>query len=305
MGGALLLVARTRLPLPGPGRVAGPARLRSALGRSLPTVPARRRRPPELRRRPPPAAPRLRCPATPPHPGPARPTLRPVPRRARPTRGWTAERRGSGRSRGGDVGVTVRRAERQNAPRHRPSGFRCHERVPVPSRPPTPTHRHFIVRHGRFSSELSTDPSTTLARQLVPHQATPRSCRSRAVGAGHVISRGALSSEFRDPPALPHEVVAETLERALRDHSAEGEVASVLVGTALNDDDGEFVEHWCVQVVYGADGFRGSPSSFALGTTCLLPGADWEQTPVLGSQMAPKSTPQTTQGPDPQCGSGP
>ncbi len=30
--------------------------------------------------------------------------------------------------------------------------------------------------------------------------------------------------------------------------TAEGEAASVLVGSALNDDDVEFVEHWCVQV---------------------------------------------------------
>lgn len=52
---------------------------------------------------------------------------------------------------------------------------------------------------------------------------------------------------FENPPALPHEVVVETLELALRDRSAEGRAAGVLVGTALNDDVG-FVEHWCVQV---------------------------------------------------------
>ncbi|MFD5761030.1 hypothetical protein [Streptomyces mirabilis] len=48
---------------------------------------------------------------------------------------------------------------------------------------------------------------------------------------------------FENPPALPHGVVVETLEQALRDRSAEGEAAGVLVGTALNDDDAGFVEH--------------------------------------------------------------
>jgi hypothetical protein len=62
---------------------------------------------------------------------------------------------------------------------------------------------------------------------------------------------------FENPPALSHEVVVETLERALRDRSHEGEAASVLVGSALNDDDREFVEHWCVQV--GTRAVSGSP----------------------------------------------
>jgi hypothetical protein len=48
---------------------------------------------------------------------------------------------------------------------------------------------------------------------------------------------------FKNPPALPHEVMVETLERALRDRSQEGEAASALVGSALNDDDRELVEH--------------------------------------------------------------
>ncbi|MFJ5591019.1 hypothetical protein ACIQCG_14815 [Streptomyces noursei] len=38
---------------------------------------------------------------------------------------------------------------------------------------------------------------------------------------------------FENPPALLHEVVAETLERALRDRSQEGEAADALVGSAL------------------------------------------------------------------------
>ncbi|MGW2668534.1 hypothetical protein ACWC5F_10740 [Streptomyces sp. NPDC001272] len=71
---------------------------------------------------------------------------------------------------------------------------------------------------------------------------------------------------FENPPALPHEVVVETLERALRDHSAEGEAAEVLVGTALNDDDAEFVEHWCVQV--GMRAVSGSPL-LGLAGLCL------------------------------------
>ncbi|MFE5512640.1 hypothetical protein ACFQ9J_18990 [Streptomyces sp. NPDC056529] len=72
---------------------------------------------------------------------------------------------------------------------------------------------------------------------------------------------------FENPPALPHEVVVETLERALRDRSAEGEAAGVLVGTALNDDDAEFVERWCVQV-----GTRTAPGSPLLGPAGLCLG---------------------------------
>ncbi len=72
---------------------------------------------------------------------------------------------------------------------------------------------------------------------------------------------------FENPPALPHAVVVETLERALRDRSAEDEAASVLVGNALNDDDGEFVERWCVQV-----GTRAMPGSPLLGLAGLCLG---------------------------------
>ncbi|MFE0698837.1 hypothetical protein [Streptomyces sp. NPDC058872] len=72
---------------------------------------------------------------------------------------------------------------------------------------------------------------------------------------------------FEDPPAPPHEVVVETLERALRDRSVEAEAAEVLVGTALNDDDAEFVEHWCVQV-----GTRAVPGSPLLGLAGLCLG---------------------------------
>ncbi|MEU0360531.1 hypothetical protein [Streptomyces cyaneofuscatus] len=72
---------------------------------------------------------------------------------------------------------------------------------------------------------------------------------------------------FENPPALPHAVVVETLERALRDRSAEGEAAGVLVGTALNDDDADFVEFWCVQV-----GRRAVPGSPLLGLAGLCLG---------------------------------
>jgi hypothetical protein len=72
---------------------------------------------------------------------------------------------------------------------------------------------------------------------------------------------------FENPPALPHAVVTETLERALHDRSAEDEAASVLVGSALKDDDGEFVERWCVQV-----GTRAMPGSPLLGLAGLCLG---------------------------------
>jgi hypothetical protein len=71
---------------------------------------------------------------------------------------------------------------------------------------------------------------------------------------------------FEDPSALPHAVVIETLERALRDRSTEGEAADALVGIALNDDEAEFVEHWCVQV--GTRAVSGSPL-LGLAGLCL------------------------------------
>ncbi|MFE2070315.1 hypothetical protein ACFXDH_49475 [Streptomyces sp. NPDC059467] len=72
---------------------------------------------------------------------------------------------------------------------------------------------------------------------------------------------------FENPPALPHEAVVEALERALYDRLAEGEAASVLVGTALNDNDAEFVEHWCMEV-----GTRAIPGSPLLGLAGLCLG---------------------------------
>lgn len=72
---------------------------------------------------------------------------------------------------------------------------------------------------------------------------------------------------FRNPPALSHDVVAETLERAIKDRSHEGEAADTLVGSALHDDDREFVEHWCMQV-----GTRASSGSPLLGLAGLCLG---------------------------------
>lgn len=60
--------------------------------------------------------------------------------------------------------------------------------------------------------------------------------------------------------------MVETLERALRDRTAAGEAANVLVGSALNDDV-EFVEHWCVQI-----GTRAAPGSPLLGLAGLCLG---------------------------------
>lgn len=57
------------------------------------------------------------------------------------------------------------------------------------------------------------------------------------------------------------------MERALRDRSEEGQAAVVLVGTALNDGDAEFVERWCVQV-----GTRAVPGSPLLGLAGLCLG---------------------------------
>ncbi|WP_229872097.1 hypothetical protein [Promicromonospora soli] len=48
-------------------------------------------------------------------------------------------------------------------------------------------------------------------------------------------------------------MVVETLERAIGNQAHEPEAADALVGSALNDDDREFVEHWCVQVGTRAD----------------------------------------------------
>ncbi len=66
---------------------------------------------------------------------------------------------------------------------------------------------------------------------------------------------------------MPRDVVVEVLERALGDRTHEGEAAQALVGSALNDDDREFVEHWCVQV-----GTRAVSGSELLGLAGLCLG---------------------------------
>lgn len=71
----------------------------------------------------------------------------------------------------------------------------------------------------------------------------------------------------------------EALERALRDRSTEGEAASVLVGTALNDDDQEFVERWCKEV-----GTRAVPGSPLLGLAGLCLGHAARRFGCLGDE---------------------
>ncbi|WP_234344185.1 hypothetical protein [Streptomyces sp. NRRL F-5123] len=101
---------------------------------------------------------------------------------------------------------------------------------------------------------------------------------------------------FENPPALPHAVVVETLERALRDRSAEGEAAGVLVGTALNDDDANFVEFWCVQV--GTQAVPGSPllglAGLCLGHTARRFGRLSDEALALAESLAARAEAEPT-----------
>jgi hypothetical protein len=72
---------------------------------------------------------------------------------------------------------------------------------------------------------------------------------------------------FENPPALPHDVVAEAVERALGDHTQEPSAAVALVGIALNDDDRAFIEHCCMEV-----GTRAAAGSQLLGLAGLCLG---------------------------------
>ncbi|MCX4823375.1 hypothetical protein OG883_26535 [Streptomyces sp. NBC_01142] len=72
---------------------------------------------------------------------------------------------------------------------------------------------------------------------------------------------------FENPPALPHDVVAEAVERALDDSALEAPAAVALVGIALNDDDRAFIEHCCIEV-----GSRAAPGSQLLGLAGLCLG---------------------------------
>ncbi|MFF5760691.1 hypothetical protein ACFY7A_35295 [Streptomyces longwoodensis] len=71
---------------------------------------------------------------------------------------------------------------------------------------------------------------------------------------------------FFNPPAQPHDVVVDVLERALGDRAHEGAAADALVGTALHDDDREFIERCCLRV--GTRAHSGSPL-LGLAALCL------------------------------------
>ncbi|MFD8990383.1 hypothetical protein ACFVZ4_20275 [Streptomyces goshikiensis] len=96
---------------------------------------------------------------------------------------------------------------------------------------------------------------------------------------------------FENPPALPHQVVVEALERALRDRSQEGEAASMLAGTALNDGDQVFVEHWCVEV--GTRAVAGSPllglAGLCLGHTARRFGHLSDEAVALAESLAARA----------------
>jgi hypothetical protein len=72
---------------------------------------------------------------------------------------------------------------------------------------------------------------------------------------------------FHNPPALPHAEVVAILERALLDPSQgnESDAAHALVGSALADEDRDFVEHWCIQV--GTRAFGSNLRGLCLGHT--------------------------------------
>lgn len=71
---------------------------------------------------------------------------------------------------------------------------------------------------------------------------------------------------FVNPPALPHPVVVDALERGIRDRAAEVSAANALVGIALNDDDREFIESCCLEV--GTRAATGNPL-LGLAGLCL------------------------------------
>jgi hypothetical protein len=71
---------------------------------------------------------------------------------------------------------------------------------------------------------------------------------------------------FVNPPALPHPVVVDALERGIRDRAAEVPAANALVGIALNDDDREFIESCCLEV--GTRAATGNPL-LGLAGLCL------------------------------------
>ncbi|SNT52387.1 hypothetical protein SAMN05421812_108127 [Asanoa hainanensis] len=96
---------------------------------------------------------------------------------------------------------------------------------------------------------------------------------------------------YENPPALPHDVVAEVLDRALREDTDPGEAADVLVGIALYDDDPEFVEGWCVEV--GTRAQAGSPllglAGLCLGHTARRFGQLSPKAVALAESLAARS----------------
>ncbi|MFD4764186.1 hypothetical protein ACFWOJ_36820 [Streptomyces sp. NPDC058439] len=72
---------------------------------------------------------------------------------------------------------------------------------------------------------------------------------------------------FENPPALPHDVVTEAVERALGDTAHAPSAAVALVGIALSDDDRAFIEHCCIEV-----GTRAAAGSQLLGLAGLCLG---------------------------------
>ncbi|MFI7454152.1 hypothetical protein ACIBQX_42140 [Nonomuraea sp. NPDC049714] len=72
---------------------------------------------------------------------------------------------------------------------------------------------------------------------------------------------------FENPPALPHDIVTEAVERGLGDTTHEPSAAVALVGIALYDDDRAFIEHCCIEV-----GMRAESGSQLLGLAGLCLG---------------------------------
>jgi hypothetical protein len=72
---------------------------------------------------------------------------------------------------------------------------------------------------------------------------------------------------FENPPALPHDVVVEAVERGLGDTVHEPSAAVALVGIALNGEDRAFIEQCCIEV-----GSRATAGSQLLGLAGLCLG---------------------------------
>jgi hypothetical protein len=96
---------------------------------------------------------------------------------------------------------------------------------------------------------------------------------------------------FENPPALPHDVVAEAVEGALRDSALEFRAAVALVGIALNDNDRAFIEHCCIEV--GTRATAGSQllglAGLCLGHTARRFGQLSERAVALGEALAARA----------------